>query len=123
MFGSWLHMGLAEEERYYEHITGLNIPRLPSLMEEYQDEYNHGNATPIHLVFFHEAIEHISRLNRILCQPRGHAMIVGMGGNGKETLARFASFMQDMIYFQVNPCRGCSLLDNNTRRCADSILW
>ena len=106
MFGNWLHMGLAEEERDYERIAGDQIPRLPKLMEEYQDEYNHGNAMPTHLVFFQEAIEHISRLNRILAQPRGHAMIVGMGGNGKQTLSRFAAFMQDMVYFQVESTRG-----------------
>jgi len=37
----------------------------------------------MNLVFFWEAIEHVSRLCRQLRTPRGNAMLVGLGGKSQ----------------------------------------
>lgn len=46
---------------------------------------------PPSIVFFDGAIEHVLRLARILRHPGGHALLLGLGGSGKQTLARLAA--------------------------------
>ena len=89
--GDYLHMGTPREERVYEEA--VDVARLTNLLSTYLDDYNISHNTPLHLVFFQDAVHHISRIARILRQPRSNAMLVGVGGSGKQSLTRFACFM------------------------------
>lgn len=46
-------------------------------METYLEDYNTENKVAMHLVMFRFAIEHISRISRLLMQPNGHGLLVG----------------------------------------------
>lgn len=65
-------------------------------------------STPktMNLVFFIDAIEHISRLARILRSPRGNAMLVGLGGSGKQSLTKLSAFMSEFLCIQIELKRG-----------------
>ncbi|KAF1334344.1 Dynein heavy chain, partial [Globisporangium splendens] len=55
---------------------------------------------------FLETTTHLARLTRILRQPRGNAMLIGVGGSGKQSLARLASFMVEAKCVQIEVTRG-----------------
>ena len=49
---------------------------LPLAVEEYLSEYNQLSKTPMSLVMFRFAIEHVSRVSRIMKQPNGMCVCV-----------------------------------------------
>jgi dynein heavy chain len=80
--------------------------KIVNLFEEYLEEFNMSSPSKMKLVFFEDAIAHVARIARILRQPRGHAMLVGVGGSGKQSLTKLACSMCEYKLMQVELSRG-----------------
>ncbi|XP_075250490.1 dynein axonemal heavy chain 3-like isoform X2 [Convolutriloba macropyga] len=85
--------------KVYDEVPDLE--QLTSLMEHYLEEYNTMTKTPMSLVMFKFAIEHISRVSRVLKQDNGHALLIGIGGSGRQSATKMACFMADYELFQI----------------------
>ena len=72
--------------------------RAYDFLHKYNQEYP---SKKMELVLFDDALKHMLRINRLLEMPRGSALLVGVGGSGKQSLTRLASFISRALYFQI----------------------
>ena len=86
-------------ERPYVEI--LDKQQLIKSAETALARYNEMADNAMELVLFNFAIEHLLRVRRILSQPGGHALLVGVGGSGRQSLTRLATRMGDLEIFQI----------------------
>ncbi|KAL2622254.1 hypothetical protein R1flu_002459 [Riccia fluitans] len=92
------------ENRMYDEIK--DIPNLMSVVENYLKDFNGISKRPMNLAIFLFAVEHVSRICRVLKQPGGHMLLVGVGGSGRQSLTRLAASIYQMEVFQVEISRG-----------------
>uniref|UniRef100_A0A8C5XER9 Dynein axonemal heavy chain 9 n=1 Tax=Microcebus murinus TaxID=30608 RepID=A0A8C5XER9_MICMU len=79
--------------------------RLTQTLVEALESHNEVN-TVMDLVLFEDAMHHVCHINRILESPRGNALLVGVGGSGKQSLTRLAAFISSMDVFQITLRKG-----------------
>lgn len=104
LFGDYLKIGGFSYTRPYQMI--LNPQELPELFSTYLKSYNMQNKNEMKLVFFDEAVEHVSRISRAIRQTKGHLLLLGVGGMGKRSLTRFASYLCSYGVFEIFVSKG-----------------
>ena len=83
---------------------------LNKLLVEALENYNELN-TAMNLVLFEDAMMHVCRINRILESPRGNALLIGVGGSGKQSLSRLAASISSLDVYQITLRKGYAIVD------------
>uniref|UniRef100_A0A803VTG4 Dynein axonemal heavy chain 1 n=1 Tax=Ficedula albicollis TaxID=59894 RepID=A0A803VTG4_FICAL len=97
LFGDFMEPG-ANVKLYQEKLL-LQLFHL--VIDDYLEEYNQSHTPELKLVLFMDAIQHICRISRILRQAPGNALLLGVGGSGRQSLTRLASHMAEYECFQI----------------------
>ena len=100
LFGDFMN----RETKAYTLVPDTD--KFQDVLTEYLEEYNISFPTQMHLVFFRDALFHVSRICRVLRQPRGNALLVGVGGSGRQSLTRLATFLSDFKCYSLEITRG-----------------
>uniref|UniRef100_A0A665VXX9 Dynein axonemal heavy chain 11 n=1 Tax=Echeneis naucrates TaxID=173247 RepID=A0A665VXX9_ECHNA len=95
------------EPRYHQ---ASDWEKLQKTLADALEHYNELHAV-MDLVLFEEAIQHVCRISRILEAPYGNALLVGVGGSGKQSLCRLAAFLSVLEVFQVTLRKGYGIND------------
>ncbi|KAJ3217500.1 Dynein heavy chain 2, axonemal [Dinochytrium kinnereticum] len=98
MFGDFMSDG--GETPVYEEI--LDFDKLKKFVEDRLLDYNsEPGFIQVDLILFRDAIEHICRITRILRQPCGNVLLIGVGGSGRQSLTRLAAYIVEISIFQI----------------------
>jgi dynein heavy chain len=89
--------------RLYEDLGDYS--NIKDLFEKFLGLYNMRHK-PMQLVFFEDALEHLTRIHRTMRLPRGNCLLVGVGGSGKQSLARLAAYTAGCEVFEITLTRG-----------------
>jgi dynein heavy chain len=80
-------------------------------IEEYLEDFNGSQKHPMRLVMFLEACDHVARICRVLRNPQGNALLLGVGGSGRQSLSKLATFMNGYKIYQIEVIKGYSMRD------------
>lgn len=104
----YCHFADGLNELKYMQIKNWSI--LSDLLSEALHNYNEV-AGQMNLVLFENAMSHVCRINRILETPRGNVLLIGVGGSGKQSLARLGAFISSLSVYQIQLRKGYNIND------------
>jgi dynein heavy chain len=91
---------VAEAPKIYEIGGNLNAvrQRVQYFIQKYNENYP---SKQLNIILFDDAMKHLLRISRVLGMPKGCILLVGVGGSGKQSLTKLASYCAGFTTFQI----------------------
>lgn len=102
----YTHFSNGLDEKLYGDIPSFE--KLLELLTAGLNDYNETFAA-MDLVLFEDAMQHVCRISRIV--ETGHALLVGVGGSGKQSLSRLGAFVAQCTIARITITRTYSAAD------------
>eukprot|EP00002_Diphylleia_rotans_P013196 TRINITY_DN2570_c0_g1_i1.p1 TRINITY_DN2570_c0_g1~~TRINITY_DN2570_c0_g1_i1.p1 ORF type:complete len:3210 (-),score=627.88 TRINITY_DN2570_c0_g1_i1:227-9145(-) len=107
---------LESDQKRYSKLPPMS--KLVPIIQGQLEEYNNYSRKPMSLVMFSYAVEHMTRIARILRQPSGHALLVGVEGSGRKSMTTLAAHVcgQEVFTLDMGRSYGFSEWREDMRR-------
>eukprot|EP00842_Homolaphlyctis_polyrhiza_P003881 jgi/Hompol1/4494/HPOL_003652-RA len=109
LFGDFVAKKGPGIETDYVELTKFDV--ITDVCKAQLAEYNQVKKAKLNLVLFRFAIEHVSKICRILKLPGGNALLVGVGGSGRQSLTRLSAFIMQYDVFQIEISKSYSRVE------------
>ncbi|RNF14084.1 putative dynein heavy chain [Trypanosoma conorhini] len=100
-------LDIKSDQHLYEEVR--DPQQLVKVLEARLAEYNSVSFHKMNLVMFAYAVEHVCRIARVIRKPKGHVLLLGVGGSGRQSLSRVAAFLNEFEVFQVEISKNYSM--------------
>ena len=91
-----------DEAKIYEDLHDYQTIKsiFNEIILEFKEQYGQTE-----IVLFDDALEHLTRIYRVLRLDRGHLLLIGVGGSGKKLLSKLAAFTARCQIFEIQLTR------------------
>lgn len=115
-FGDYIDPDASHPRNYEEIDVSITDERqglqdLINCLSNYLKEFNAISRKPMNLVMFLFAVEHVSRICRVLKMPGGNSLLVGVGGSGRQSLSKLGAFIMDFDIKQIEISKNYTMLE------------
>ncbi|XP_055711493.1 dynein axonemal heavy chain 8-like [Phlebotomus papatasi] len=96
---------LLEVPKVYEEVKNTDncVKKIEMFMGQFNESVRGGK---LNLVLFQDALKHLVIISRILNMERGNALLVGIGGFGKRSLTKLATFIAGYEFYSITLTTG-----------------
>jgi dynein heavy chain len=103
LFGDYRTALHDDEPKIYEDLQDYQA--IKSIFEEIIVEFKEQHGGQMEIVLFDNALEHLTRIYRVLRLDRGHLVLIGAGGSGKKLFSKIAAFTAKYQIFEIQLTR------------------
>lgn len=108
IYGSFMSK---REQDSRPYIQVVEQKQLMDKMKGYLNEYNQyvGQKKQMNIVMFTDACHHVAKICRVLRNPKGHILLMGVGGSGRQSLSKLSAYIMNLKIQQIQLTKGYNM--------------